>query len=153
MSKAKRRILKANKSKPRCGLCGQASKPLTKTECCDNWICDDWDNYQMFSYAHNSCSRNHDRYTMCSTHFREDHSGDWQDCQKCRDYCEPEMYIYYGTNEYNFVKLKDLPEYEPTRCTSCNDIIVLAEGGYSQSSEGYFCLECSNKKFEGLMDL
>ncbi len=75
MSKFKRRQMKKEKAKPKCGLCGQSSKPLTKTECCDNLICDDWSDYQMFSYAHNSCARNHDRYTMCSTHFNEGHEG------------------------------------------------------------------------------
>lgn len=48
---------------PRCGLCGKTKK-LTKTECCDNWICDDEDQYRLFSFAHNSCRRNHRRYTL-----------------------------------------------------------------------------------------
>lgn len=142
MSKFKRQQLKKAKSKPKCGLCGQSSKPLTKTECCDNLICDDLSDYQMFSYAHNSCARNHDRYTMCSTHFNEEHEGDWQKCQKCRDYCETEMYVYYATNEYNFVKLQNPPKFEPTHCTNCNIVIDLAEGGYMHSSEGYFCYKC-----------
>lgn len=34
-----------------CGLCGEAAKPLTRTECCENLICDDEDEYVMFSYA------------------------------------------------------------------------------------------------------
>ena len=63
----------------RCGLCG-ATKNLTKTECCGNWICDDEDQYVMFTYAHNSCRRNPRRYTLCGGHFREGHEGKWQDC-------------------------------------------------------------------------
>src|ERR1039458_3867900 len=41
---------------PRCGLCGKKGK-LTRTECCGQWICDDEDNYVVFSYARNSCHR------------------------------------------------------------------------------------------------
>ena len=35
--------------------CG-ATDNLTKTECCGQWICDDEDQYVLFSYAHNSCT-------------------------------------------------------------------------------------------------
>ncbi len=50
------------KNQPRCGLCGK-TKNLTKTECCGQWICDDEHKYVLFSYAQNSCFRNHHRYT------------------------------------------------------------------------------------------
>jgi DNA-directed RNA polymerase subunit RPC12/RpoP len=53
------------------------------------------------------------------------------------------MYVYYGTNEYNFAKLENLPSYEPTRCSKCNSIIVLSEGGYSRMGDEYFCIRCS----------
>jgi hypothetical protein len=64
----------AAKAKPRCGLCGKRGK-LTKTECCDQWICDDTENYVLFSYARNSCARNHGRYTLCAHHYNEGHQG------------------------------------------------------------------------------
>jgi hypothetical protein len=131
----------AAKEKPRCGLCGKRGK-LTKTECCGQWICDDEDNYVLFSYARNSCSRNHRRFTLCGYHFMEQHKGNWQNCKKCRKEIGTEMYVYYGTNEYNFVKLVDPPTYEPTRCTGCKKIIRLAEDGYSVSSEGTYCMDC-----------
>lgn len=69
--------------KARCGLCGK-SRNLTKTECCDNWICDDEDKYVMFSYARNSCHRNHNHYTLCAHHHNEEHDGEWKTCAKCR---------------------------------------------------------------------
>jgi len=50
-----------------CGLCGKSEK-LTRTECCGAWICDDEDKYVLFSYAYNSCYRNHSRYTLCASH-------------------------------------------------------------------------------------
>ena len=134
-------------TRPRCGLCGKTEN-LTKTECCDNWICDDEDQYVMFSYARNSCHRNHSRYTLCAFHFNEGHEGKWQECEKCRKDFEPEMYVYYGTNEYNFEKLANPPSFEPTHCAGCGTVIHLAEDGYSMKGGEYFCMECGMRDFE-----
>jgi len=73
----------------------------------------------LFSFAHNSCYRNHQRYTLCGAHYAEGHAGRWQDCPHCRELFETEMYVYYGTNEYNFEKLAKPPKYDPTRCAGC----------------------------------
>jgi hypothetical protein len=134
------------KDKPRCGLCGK-TKNLTKTECCGNWICDDEHTYVPFSYARNSCYRNHDRYTLCSYHFHEGHTGDWKTCQKCRSDFKTEMYVYYGTNEYNFEKLENPPKFKPTRCAKCKKIIRLGTDGYSIYMGKYYCTDCSALKW------
>ncbi len=139
----RRRRRRIAQKHPRCGLCGKTEN-LTKTPCCGQWICDDEDQYVLFSYARNSCYRNHRRYTLCGYHYGEEHSGDWKMCPECREAFETEMYVYYGTNEYNFEKLENPPEYEPTRCAKCNTIIVLSEGGFSIKSEQYFCAKCSD---------
>jgi hypothetical protein len=155
MSKKPRASKRAAKSRtsadqPRCGLCGKTDR-LTKTECCDQWICDDEQDYVLFSYAHNSCYRNHSRYTLCAYHFNERHSGDWQTCAECRKEFRDtlEMYVYYGTNEYNFEKLKKPPKYKPTHCSRCGAVIVLSEGGYSQSGYEYLCGACAEAEFSG----
>lgn len=136
---------KSEQLKKCCGLCGNTNtNDLTLTECCNQWICDDEHTYVMFSYERNSCHRNHDRYTLCGSHYHEGHSGHWQNCEKCRNYVKTEMYVYFGTNEYNFEKLRNIPSYEPTHCTRCENIINLSEDGYSISKGGYFCYECSN---------
>jgi hypothetical protein len=124
------------------GLCGKSSK-LAKPECCNQWICSDVDEYVLFSYAHNSCWRNHQWYTLCGYHFAEEHEGDWRECAACEGGFETEMYVWYGTNEYNFVKLKNPPKYEPTRCAKCKWMIRLAEDGYSMKAGGYYCMRCS----------
>ena len=134
--------LKKQRDVAKCGLCEKKGK-LTRTECCRQWICDDGDEYVMFSYARNSCYRNHSRFTLCSHHYNEGHSGDWKICQKCKDDFDTEMYVYYGTNEYNFEKLEDPPDYEPTRCSECGAAIVLSEGGYSRDKDGYKCVKCT----------
>ncbi len=141
----------AASGQPRCGLCGKAGK-LTKTECCDQWICDDEESYRPFSYAHNSCHRNHRRYTLCGYHYTEGHPGDWQTCPKCRKAFEHEveLYVYYGTNEYNFEKLRNPPKYKPTHCSTCGAVIVLGEGGYSSRGGEYFCGACTSAEFPDL---
>lgn len=128
----------------RCGLCGKTRK-LTKTECCGNWICDDEGNYVLFSYARNSCDRNHRRYTLCGFHHTEEHPGRWTECKRCRDeIAETEMYVWYGTNEYNFEKLQNPPSYSPTHCATCGKIIRLGEDGYSTLGGKYFCEACAD---------
>lgn len=104
----------------------------------------------MFSYARNSCFRNHWRYTLCGFHFNEGHKGNWRACKKCEKEIETEMYVYYGTNEYNFIKLENPPEYEPTKCAKCQKIIRLAEDGYSMKAGGYYCSRCSDFDFAKL---
>jgi len=129
--------------RPKCGLCGKTRK-LIKTDCCGNWICDDVEKYVAFSYEQNSCSRNHSRYTLCGYHWTEEHKGDWRNCEKCRKSFETEMYVWYGTNEFNFVKLENPPKYEPTRCSTCNRVIKLGEESYSTKGDGYFCESCTD---------
>lgn len=130
--------------KPCCGLCGYIGKRLAKTDCCGNWICDDEDDYVLFSYARNSCSRNHRRFTLCGGHHSEGHAGDWETCKKCLQSLkhELEMYVWYGTNEYNFKKLKNPPAFKPTHCSKCGEIIPLADGGYSVFCDAYRCDAC-----------
>ena len=125
----------------RCRLCGKKGK-LTKTACCNQWICDDVHKYVMFSYATNSCYRNHDHYSLCSFHHQEGHKGDWKTCQKCRKEFETEMYVWYGTNEFNFEKLANPPKYKPTKCAKCRTIINLGEDGYCQVQGQYLCEKC-----------
>lgn len=132
---------------PRCGLCGK-TRSLTKTDCCGNWICDDEHKYVLFSYATNSCHRNHDRYTLCASHFHEGHSGDWKQCKRCRKGFETEMYVWYGTNEFNFEKLENPPSYEPTHCSKCHKVIKLGTDGYTRSGREYWCDTCSEKEMQ-----
>jgi hypothetical protein len=142
---------KSRQSGPRrCGLCGESGK-LTRTEGCGQWICDDEDQYELFSYARNSCSRNHRRFTVCGTHFSEQHDGKWQDCPKCRDAYPTEMYVYFGTNEYNFEKLANPPAYEPTHCSKCGKVIILSEGGYSTKGGEHTCFDCMDPQTQAFL--
>ncbi|PWU21352.1 MAG: hypothetical protein C5B48_11395 [Candidatus Rokuibacteriota bacterium] len=125
-----------------CGLCGK-TRALTRTGCCEQWICDDEHNYVLFSYARTSCFRNHRRYTPCGYHFAEGHWGDWRECDRRRREFETQMYVYDGTNEYNFVKLENPPAYDPTLCARCGAVIRLAEDAYVMKGNGDYCARCS----------
>ena len=147
MVKSKTTKSKPNAVKTRCGLCGK-TRNLTKTACCHNWICNDEHKYVIFSFARNSCQRNHDHYTLCAYHHHEKHNGDWRECGECKNSFETEIYVWYGTNEYNFEKLTNPPAYEPTKCALCGNIISLGEDGYSRLGKQYFCEECSHKRMK-----
>lgn len=138
----KKRDVEASDAHIRCGLCGKTTN-LTKTECCNQWICNDQDQYVLFSYAQNSCYRNHERYTLCSHHYNEQHVGCWKDCKDCMKNFETEMYVWFGTNEFNFEKLLNPPKYTPKRCAECKKIIRLIKDGYTVKGDQYSCLKCS----------
>lgn len=133
---------------PRCGLCGKTTN-LTKTPCCDQWICDDEADYVLGSFERNSCYRNHSRYTLCGNHYAEDHTGHWKDCEECKEGIETELYVYYGTNEYNFEKLENPPKFEPTKCAKCGKRIRLGWEGYSMKAGKYWCERCAMQDFMG----
>ena len=126
---------------PRCGLCGKTDR-LTKTPCCDQWVCDDAADYVPFSYERNSCFRNHTRYTICGYHYNEDHSGHWKECKECREDIETELYVNFATNEYNFEKLENPPRYDPKRCHKCGKRVKLGENAYSVKGGKYYCMNC-----------
>ena len=141
---------KRKSSKPRCELCGKTGN-LTRTECCKNWICNDQDKYVPFSYARNSCSRNHERFTLCGYHHNEGHAGSWKACEECRTSFKTEMYVWYGTNDYNFEKLENPPAFESTRCADCGVVINLGEDGYSVLGDIYKCEKCTEKELNKKM--
>lgn len=127
---------------PPCGLCGKTKKARYKTECCGNWVCGSENEYVMFSYSRDICSRNHRRYTLCGHHHTEEHVGDWKICVKCHESFEPEMFVWYGTNEYNFEKLPNPLAFEPTYCSKCNERIILPDEGFSTLCGVYRCDNC-----------
>ncbi len=125
--------------KQACGLCGSTKKKLTKTPCCDNWICDDESDYVVFSYARNSCYRNHCRYTLCSYHFVEEHSGKWQDCKKCKENFDLADYVEMGTNQQCNFEVLENPEKVSITCANCGYVGSSVNDFAMQTNKGYFC--------------
>ena len=134
--------------KKKCGLCGSTNKKIIKTSCCNNWICDDESDYVIFSYARNSCYRNHNRYTLCSYHFIEEHDGDWLDCKKCKDSFDLPDYVDMGTNEHNFKVLKN-PEKITVTCVNCGFTANTVSAFAYQTPKGHYCprKECQEAVF------
>ena len=58
-----------------------------------------------------------------------------------------ELYVEAGTNEWNFEKLENPPDYEPTHCAECGRVIRLAEEGFMVSQGDYTCEGCSDVPF------
>lgn len=56
------------------------------------------------------------------------------------------MYVWYGTNEYNFEKLPNPPEYDPTHCSDCGKVIRLGREGHSMQGDNYWCERCSVRR-------
>jgi len=123
--------------KRQCGLCGKDDK-LVKTKCCNNWICDN------STIDEQNCLWNHNQYTLCAFHKTGKHQGNnWQKCEKCKEGIETELYVWYGTNDYNFEKLKNPPPFEPKKCKNCSKTINLGVEGYLKRADGeYFCEWC-----------
>ncbi|EGG22262.1 hypothetical protein DFA_04380 [Cavenderia fasciculata] len=138
--KAKKKTLEASTKGEKCGLCGKSGK-LTRTPCCNNVICDDWDNYVLFSQANNSCSRNHDRNTVCSVHYMQKHGGPWQTCQVCKRGSPPAMYAHGATNKYNFSPLKNV-KLIPFKCAMCGHTSTDKFDFPTVGSGGYYCKKC-----------
>lgn len=134
--------IKTGTKKPKCGLCGK-TKNLTQTSCCGEWVCDDEDQYTLFSLAKNSCLRNHRTLTLCGYHDQENHPGSWQECPDCKNSFETELYVWYGTNKFNFEKLPNPPQFSPTLCHSCSKVIKLGADSYSISKGKYTCEQCA----------
>lgn len=73
-----------------CRFCGESDVPLMKTPCCQQWICCDtaWVSIQGGGF----CQVEHERFSLCYSHYIDCHSGVWQNCQKCRDSWTPQEY-------------------------------------------------------------
>jgi hypothetical protein len=98
-------------------------------------------------YAPSRCYQNHERYTLCASHWAEEHTGRWQDCEACRGEFPTEMYDYYGTNKYNFETLENPPAFEPTHCAKCGMVISLSRDAHTRSGGEYWCATCSDAEF------
>lgn len=82
-----------------CRFCGDASAPLVKTPCCQQWIC--CDTAFVSFRGGGRCQVEHERFTLCSSHYIDGHSGPWQTCQTCRVFWTPQEYKAYAEHPLN----------------------------------------------------
>lgn len=89
-----------------CRWCGRTKIPLVKTKCCEQWIC--CDTKALSFRGGGSCQFEHERYSLCHFHFNEGHSGQWQECQQCRNDFK-ESYDDYAKDRNNFPRFLKAP--------------------------------------------
>jgi hypothetical protein len=68
-------------------FCGDASAALVKTPCCQQWIC--CDTAFLSFRGDGRCQVEHERLSMCYSHYEDKHGGPWETCQQCRDFWSP----------------------------------------------------------------
>src|SRR6058998_1264725 len=73
-----------------CRFCGDAKAPLVKTPCCQQWIC--CDTAFLSFRGGGRCQYEHERFTLCYSHYIDGHAGPWQTCPKCRAFWTPQEY-------------------------------------------------------------
>src|SRR5881409_3132749 len=44
------------------------------------------------------CQVEHERFSLCYSHYEDQHGGPWESCQKCRDFWSPRDYKTYAEN-------------------------------------------------------
>ena len=72
-----------------CRFCGDAKAPLVKTPCCEQWICCDT---AFWSFQGGGrCQVQHERFSMCHSHYQDQHGGPWESCEKCASSGRPEI--------------------------------------------------------------
>lgn len=80
-----------------CRFCGSTTAPLVKTRCCEEWICCDkaYVSYQGGGY----CQVEHERFSLCHSHYSDGHQGHWETCVECKRYWSPEDYKTYSSHK------------------------------------------------------
>lgn len=115
-----------------CGLC-KNNDNLTITECCRNFICNEFDD---------GCLKEHLNETVCGMHYINKHEGKWQECIKCQNNLGNELFNFHGINGSNFERLSEHLPFEKTRCCKCTRRIFLALEDYHRENKIFTCINC-----------
>lgn len=140
-----------------CFVCGATPDEVNIgfTECCNVPVCDNEEEYEMFSFSRDHCMRSHSRYTACAFHFNEGHtSNDWRTCGQCKNNFEQDgaARSWFSTNGFCVTPGLEtsLPQgsYITQPCSKCNGRITPGHDTVSYSfSDGSApaaqCGDCS----------
>jgi hypothetical protein len=83
-----------------CRFWGDATAPLGKTPCCPQWIC--CDTAFLSFRGGGRCQVEHERFSLCYSHYEDTHGGPWQSCQQCREFWAPRDSQRYAANPINW---------------------------------------------------
>ena len=90
-----------------CHFCGDDSIPIVKTPCCEHWIC--CDTAFISIEGGGCCQYQHERFSLCYSHYVEGHNGTWQACQACKDFWSAEEYKNYTEGSINIPEFVTKP--------------------------------------------
>lgn len=79
-----------------CRFCGDASAPLVQTPCCHQWIC--CDTALVSFQGGGRCQYEHERFSLCYSHYIDGHDGPWQSCQACKNEWDSRQYQELSRN-------------------------------------------------------
>lgn len=85
-----------------CRFCGEPAVPVVKTPCCHQWTC--CDTAVVSIHGGGRCQVEHERFSLCHSHYSDGHSGAWQTCQDCREFWTPAEYKAYAEHPINVPK-------------------------------------------------
>src|SRR5712691_2566260 len=62
-----------------------------------------WNQWQLWRGIRSGrCQVEHERFSLCYSHYEDRHGGPWESCQKCRDFWSPRDYKIYAENPINW---------------------------------------------------
>ena len=133
----------------KCFICHSTSSEvdITYTQCCNLPVCDNSHEYQIMSYSRDFCYRSHTMYTACSSHYEENHSGDWRECPECNCMSEGAR-SFSSTNRFcatpcleKFLPQGSMLTY-PCNTSECKARMLPGHSGGTQSGGKNFCTKC-----------
>jgi len=134
-----------------CFICGAGGSEvkLGRTDCCNLPVCDNEEEYQMFSYSRDFCKRSHSRYTSCGFHHNNRHAGDWRECTKCDDELPQDtsgVRSWYSTNGFNVTPALERcltqGSYLTKPCSGCKGRIMPGHDGEIFAYGKTYCARC-----------
>jgi hypothetical protein len=84
-------------------FCGDAKASLVTTPCCQQWIC--CDTAFVSLRGGGRCQVEHERLSLCYSHYEDKHGGPWESCQKCRDFWSPRDDQFYAENPIQLAQI------------------------------------------------
>ena len=83
-----------------CRFCGATEAPLVKTPCCQQWLC--CDTAFVSFRGGGRCQVEHERLSLCYSHYEDRHGGPWDSGQKCREFWSLRDDQFYAENPINW---------------------------------------------------
>jgi hypothetical protein len=81
-------------------FCGDTKASLVTTPCCQPWI--GCDTAFVSLRGGGRCQVEHERLSLCYSHYEDQHGGPWESWQQCREFWSPRDDKRYAENPINW---------------------------------------------------